>query len=156
MEGAFKDCTGPKYNYAELTCPLLVPPVITDATFSDAIFADESKHVYLQVPPGTEELYAEAPGWRRFGENIVTMYQEFEPLPPQDLNYQMVVHGDSLKTTVELGKVNAIRVSEDEAGEAMVTMSLNGREDITVKAAVIDSLTFKPGFLYENAEIFEV
>ena len=156
MEGAFKDCTGPKYNYAELTCPLLVPPVITDATFSDAIFADESKHVYLQVPPGTEELYAEAPGWRKFGENIVTMYQEFEPLPPQDLNYQMVVHGDSLKTTVELGKVNAIRVSEDEAGEAMVTMSLNGREDITVKAAVIDSLTFKPGFLYENAEIFEI
>ena len=156
MEGAFKDCDGPKYSYAELTCPLLVPPVITDATFSDAIFADESKHVYLQVPPGTEELYAEAPGWRRFGDYIVTMYQEFEPLPPQDLNYQMVVHGDSLKTTVELGKVNAIRVSEDEAGEAMVTMSLNGREDITVKAAVIDSLTFKPGFLYENAEIFEI
>ena len=156
MEGAFKDCTGPKYNYAELTCPLLVPPVITDATFSDAIFADESKHVYLQVPPGTEELYAEAPGWRKFGENIVTMYQEFEPLPPQDLNYQMVVHGDSLKTTMPVDKVGAIRVSENEDGEAMVTMSLNGREDISTKATNIDSLTFRPGFLYEGAEIFEI
>ncbi|MBQ8939497.1 MAG: C10 family peptidase [Paludibacteraceae bacterium] len=156
MEGAFKDCTGPKYNYAELTCPLLVPPVITDATFSDAIFADESKHVYLQVPPGTEELYAEAPGWRRFGDYIVTMYQEFEPLPPQDLNYQMVVHSDSLKTTMPVDKVGAIRVSENEDGEAMVTMSLNGREDISTKATNIDSITFKPGFLYENAEIFDI
>ncbi|MBO5553078.1 MAG: C10 family peptidase, partial [Paludibacteraceae bacterium] len=156
MEGAFKDCTGPKYNYAELTCPLLVPPVITDATFSDAIFADESKHVYLQVPPGTEELYAEAPGWRRFGDYIVTMYQEFEPLPPQDLNYQMVVHGDSLHTSVPVSEVQNIRMSENASGEPVVSMTLDGRDNITADASLIDSLTFKPGFLYENAEIFEI
>lgn len=156
MEGAFKDCTGPKYNYAELTCPLLVPPVITDATFSDAIFADESKHVYLQVPPGTEELYAEAPGWRRFGDYIVTMYQEFEPLPPQDLNYQMVVHGDSLHTSVPVSEVQNIRMSENTSGEPVVSMTLDGRDNITADASLIDSLTFKPGFLYENAEIFEI
>lgn len=156
MEGAFKDCTGPKYNYAELTCPLLVPPVITDATFSDAIFADESKHVYLQVPPGTEELYAEAPGWRRFGDNIVTMYQEFEPLPPQDLNYQMVVHGDSLHTSVPVSEVQNIQMSENASGEPVVSMTLDGRDNITADASLIDSLTFKPGFLYEGAEIFEL
>ena len=156
MEGAFKDCTGPKYSYAELTCPLLVPPVITDATFSDAIFADESKSVYLQVPPGTEELYAEAPGWRKFGENIVTMYQEFEPLPPQDLNYQMVVHSDSLHTSVPVCEVQNIQVSENASGEPVVSMTLDGRDNITADASLIDSLTFKPGFLYENAEIFEI
>ncbi len=156
MEGAFKDCTGPKYSYAELTCPLLVPPVITDATFSDAIFADESKHVYLQVPSGTEELYAEAPGWRKFGENIVTMYQEFEPLPPQDLNYQMVVHSDSLHTSVPVSEVQNIQMSENASGEPVVSMTLDGRDNITADASLIDSLTFKPGFLYENAEIFEL
>ena len=159
MEGAFKDCKTPKYDYTNLTCPLLVPPVISDATFSDEIFSDEEKRIYLQVPPGTEELYAEAPGWRKFGDRIEAIYDfenQFAPLPPQDLNYQMVVHGDSLKTTVEIGKVNTINVSENEEGEAMVTMSLNGREDITTKAANIDSLTFKPGFLYEGAEIFEL
>ena len=156
MEGAFKDCTGPKYNYAELTCPLLVPPVITDATFSDAIFADESKPVYLQVPPGTEELYAEAPGWRKFGENIMTMYQEFEPLPPQDLHYQMVVHSDSLHTSVPVSEVQNIQMSENASGEPVVSMTLDGRDNITADASLIDSLTFKPGFLYENAEIFEI
>lgn len=156
MEGAFKDCDGPKYSYAKLTCPLLVPPVITDATFSDAIFADESKYVYLQVPPGTEELYAEAPGWRRFGENIVTMYQEFEPLPPQDLNYQMVVHSDSLHTSVPVSEVQNIQMSENASGEPVVSMALDGRDNITADASLIDSLTFRPGFLYEGAEIFTI
>ena len=38
----------------------------------------------------------------------------------------------------------------------MVTMSLYGRDDITIKAADIDSITFKPGFVYEDAEVFEL
>ena len=156
MEGAFKDCDGPKYSYTELTCPLLVPPVITDATFSDAIFADESKHVYLQVPPGTEELYAEAPGWRKFGDFIVTMYQEFEPLPPQDLDYRMVVHSDSLHTSVPVSDVQNIQVSENTDGDAMVTLHFNGIPDITANTSLIDSLTFRPGFVYEGAEIFQL
>ena len=159
MEGAFKDCDGPKYSYAELTCPLLVPPVITDATFSDAIFADESKHVYLQVPPGTEELYAEAPGWRKFGEYISSIYDfenQFTPLPPQDLHYQMVVHSDSLHTSVPVSEVQTIRMSENASGEPVVSMTLDGRDNITADASLIDSLTFRPGFLYEGAEIFTI
>ncbi len=160
MEGACKDCSAPNDDYSTVTCPLLVPPVISDATFSKAMFSDESKYYRLQVPPGTEELYAEAPGWRKFGpyciETIYDYENQFSPLPPQDLNYQMVVRGDTLKTTIETGKVNAIRMSENENGEAMVTMSLNGRDDITIKAADIDSITFKPGFVYEDAEVFEL
>ena len=159
MEGAFKDCDGPKYSYAELTCPLLVPPVITDATFSDAIFADESKYVYLQVPPGTEELYAEAPGWRKFGDYILPIYDfenQFTPLPPQDLHYQMVVHSDSLHTSVPVSEVQTIRMSENASGEPVVSMTLDGRDNITADASLIDSLTFRPGFLYEGAEIFTI
>ena len=160
MEGACKDCSAPNDDYSTVTCPLLVPPVISDATFSKAMFSDESKYYRLQVPPGTEELYAEAPGWRKFGpyciETIYDYENQFSPLPPQDLNYQMVVRGDTLKTTIETGKVNAIRMSENENGEAMVTMSLNGRDDITIKAADIDSITFKSGFVYEDAEVFEL
>ena len=160
MEGACKDCSAPNDDYSTVTCPLLVPPVISDATFSKAMFSDESKYYRLQVPPGTEELYAEAPGWRKFGpyciETIYDYENQFSPLPPQDLNYQMVVRGDTLKTTIETGKVNAIRMIENENGEAMVTMSLNGRDDITIKAADIDSITFKPGFVYEDAEVFEL
>ena len=158
MEGAFRDCPAPKYEIARLTCPLPVPPVVSDATFSDAMFSDEIKKYYLEVPPGTEELYAEAPGWHKFKflNPIYDYESQYGPLPPQDLNYQMVVYGDTLKTTIETGKVNTISMSENENGEAMVTMSLNGRDDITVKAAAIDSIIFKPGFIYENAEVFEL
>ena len=158
MEGAFRDCPAPKYEITRLTCPLPVPPVVSDATFSDAMFSDESKQYYLEVPPGTEELYAEAPGWHKFKflNPIYDYESQYGPLPPQDLNYQMVVYGDTLKTTIETGKVNTISMSENENGEAMVTMSLNGRDDITVKAAAIDSIIFKPGFIYENAEVFEL
>lgn len=158
MEGAFRDCPAPKYERTTLTCPLPVPPVVSDATFSDAMFSDEINRYYLEVPPGTEELYAEAPGWHKFKflEPIYDYENRYDPLPPQDLNYQMVVYGDTLKTTIETGKVNTISMSENENGEAMVAMSLNGRDDITVKAAAIDSITFKPGFIYENAEVFEL
>ena len=158
MEGAFRDCPAPKYEITRLTCPLPVPPVVSDATFSDAMFSDESKQYYLEVPPGTEELYAEAPGWHKFKflNPIYDYESQYGPLPPQDLNYQMVVYGDTLKTTIETGKVNTISMSENENGEAMVTMSLNGRDDLTVKAAAIDSIIFKPGFIYENAEVFEL
>ncbi len=159
MEGAFKDCPEPKYNYADITCPILVPPVISDATFSDEMFADESKMIYLYVPAGTEELYAEAPGWRKFAmkdnARILAMYDaDFTPLPPQDLNYHMQLHGDSVKTSAAVSDVNKMRMTEDPNGNPLVTLSVNGREDISVPANRVDSITFKPGFVYENAEIF--
>lgn len=159
MEGAFKDCPGPKYNYADITCPILVPPVISDATFSDEMFADESKMVYLYVPAGTEDLYAEAPGWRKFAQKdngrIYAMNDgEFTPLPPQDLNYRMQLHSDSVHTSAAVSDINSMRMTEDQNGDPLVTLSVNGRADITVPTALVDSITFKPGFIYENAEVF--
>ena len=162
MEGVFSDFPAPSgYGNPCIVCPLTVPPVVTEATFSKAMFADNEEGYYydLVVPPGSEELYRKAPGWRNFRSvNVIDDYENRYPELPQaqDLNYQMVVRGDTLKTTIETGKVNAIRMSENENGEAMVTMSLNGLDDITIKAADIDSITFKPGFVYEDAEVFEL
>ena len=162
MEGVFSDFPAPSgYGDPRIVCPLTVPPVVTEATFSKAMFADNENGYYydLVVPPGSEELYRKAPGWRNFRRVIdINDYENSYPELPQaqGLNYQMVVRGDTLKTTIETGKVNAIRMSENENGEAMVTMSLNGRDDITIKAADIDSITFKPGFVYEDAEVFEL
>ena len=162
MEGVFSDFPAPtNFGYPRIECPLTVPPVVTEATFSKAMFDDNGIGDYydLMVPPGSEELYRKAPGWRNFRSvKAIDDYENRYPELPQaqDLNYQMVVRGDTLKTTIETGKVNAIRMSENENGEAMVTMSLNGRDDITIKAADIDSITFKPGFVYEDAEVFEL
>lgn len=162
MEGVFSDFPAPSgYGDPRIVCPLTVPPVVTEATFSKAMFADNENGYYydLVVPPGSEELYRKAPGWRNFRRVIdINDYENSYPELPQaqGLNYQMVVRGDTLKTTIETGKVNAIRMSENENGEAMVTMSLNGLDDITIKAADIDSITFKPGFIYEDAEVFEL
>lgn len=162
MEGVFSDFPAPSnFGSPRIVCPLTVPPVVTEATFSKAMFADNENGYYydLVVPPGSEELYRKAPGWRNFRSvNVIDDYENSYPELPQaqDLNYQMVVRGDTLKTTIETGKVNAIRMSENENGEAMVTMSLNGLDDITIKAADIDSITFKPGFVYEGAEVFEL
>ena len=162
MEGVFSDWPAPSgFGSPRIVCPLTVPPVVSEATFSKAMFADNENGYYydLVVPPGSEELYRKAPGWRNFRSvNVIDDYENSYPELPQaqDLNYQMVVRGDTLKTTIETGKVNAIRMSENENGEAMVTMSLNGLDDITIKAADIDSITFKPGFVYEDAEVFEL
>lgn len=162
MEGVFSDSPAPSnFGSPRIVCPLTVPPVVTEATFSKAMFADNENGYYydLVVPPGSEELYRKAPGWRNFRSvNVIDDYENSYPelSQAQDLNYQMVVRGDTLKTTIETGKVNAIRMSENENGEAMVTMSLNGLDDITIKAADIDSITFKPGFIYEDAEVFEL
>ena len=162
MEGVFSDSPAPSdFGSPRIVCPLTVPPVVTEATFSKAMFADNENGYYydLVVPPGSEELLRNGPRWRNFRSvNVIDDYENRYPELPQaqDLNYQMVRRGDTLKTTIETGKVNAIRMSENENGEAMVTMSLNGLDDITIKAADIDSITFKPGFVYEDAEVFEL
>ena len=153
MEGAFKDYKASQSNYREITCPIMVPPVITDATFSDEMF---ERPLILRVPPGTEALYAEAPGWRKFGENIQPMYEEFTPLPPQDLHYHMQLHSDTINTSAAVADISSMRMTEDENGDPVVTLSVNGREDIALPAERVDSITFKPGFIYENAEIFSI
>ena len=155
MEGAFKDCKPPKY-YAKVTCPHMVPPVISDATFPDTLFWEGAADMLLKVPAGTEQLYAEAPGWRKFGENIGAMDEgDFVPMPAQDLNYQMKIHGDSLHIAAPIADVSSLRMRE-ENGEATVTLKVNGRVDLKTPVSNIDSIIFVPGFIYEGAEIFEI
>ena len=155
MEGAFRDCKPPKYS-ATVTCHHMTPPAISDATFPDTLFSPDAGGMYLKVPEGTELLYAEAPGWRKFGYNMYAMDSaEFIPLPPQDLQYQMKIHGDSLQITAPIADVSSMRMTE-ENGEATVTLQVNGRVDLKTPVTHIDSIIFVPGFVYEGAEIFEL
>ena len=156
MDDAFIDCTPYEYT-SEITCPHLIPPAISESTFPDVLFAESSPVLYLRVPAGSEDLYANAPGWSKFAENIIAMYDgEFTPLPPQGLDYRMVVHSDSLHTSVPVSDVQNIQVSENTDGDAMVTLHFNGIPDINANPSLIDSLTFRPGFVYEGAEIFQL
>lgn len=154
MEGAFKDCMPPKY-VSTIICQHMVPPAISDATFPDTLFSGDDLH--LRVPEGTEALYAEAPGWRKFGlRHTEAMYEEdYLPMPPQDLQYQMKIHGDSLHIAAPIADVSSMRMTE-ENGEATVTLKVNGRVDLKTPVSNIDSIIFVPGFVYEGAEIFEL
>ena len=156
MEGAFKDCMPPKYT-TTIICQHMVPPAISDATFPDALFTSEEANLYLRVPEGTEALYAEAPGWRKFGSyHIETMYEEdFVPMPQQDLQYQMKIHGDSIHVAAPIADISSMRMTE-ENGEATVTLKVNGRVDLKTPVSNIDSIIFVPGFVYEGAEIFDL
>ena len=155
MEGAFKDCLPPK-SYCEIWCPHMVPPVISDASIPDTLFSKGAANIYLKVPAGTEQLYAEAPGWRKFSPKIYALAEgNFTPMPPQDLNYQMKLHGDSLHIAAPIADVSSMRMTE-ENGEATVTLSVNGRVDLQTPVSNIDSIIFVPGFIYEGAEIFEI
>lgn len=154
MEGAFKDCMPPKY-VSTIICQHMVPPAISDATFPDTLFSGDDLH--LRVPEGTEALYAEAPGWRKFGlRHTQAMYEEdYLPLPEQDLQYQMKIHGDSIHVAAPIADISSMRMTE-ENGEATVTLKVNGRVDLKTPVSNIDSIIFAPGFVYEGAEIFEL
>lgn len=154
MEGAFKDCMPPQYT-TTINCQHMVPPAISDATFPDALFTNDD--LYLRVPEGTEALYAEAPGWRKFGSYYMETMEEdeFIPMPPQDLQYQMKIHGDSLRVAAPVAEVSSMRMTE-ENGEATVTLQVNGRANLKAPVSRIDSIIFAPGFVYEGAEIFDL
>ena len=131
-------------------CLRVTPPEITDETFNDTIFANPEQPAYLYVPAGTEDLYRKARGWRRFGENIIGD-QPFAPMDAPGVEYLMVVRGDSLQANVATKDIASIHVSEPN-GTPMVTMALNGGDTIITPTSGIDSITWKPTFLFENAE----
>lgn len=146
MEGAFANCK--KLN--NLTCLCVVPPVITDDTFCDDLFIDKTPILY--VPEGTEQLYRNAPGWRRFS---IRGNQKYEPLPEQDREYYMVMHSGTERTSVPVSQVRDVRIVQD--GELHdVLVKLNGRDDLSSNVALVDSITWMNGFVYENAEVFEL
>ena len=148
MKDAFTNCE----RLNSLTLPFVVPPVISDATFNDKIFEDKNATPTLYVPVGSEELYRNDPCWRRFR---VRGDSKIDPLPPQDREYYMVMHRGDKSTSVPLSQVSDIRIAQDgEQNEVVVR--LKGRNDLTSNVALVDSITWMNGFVYENAEVFEL
>ncbi|MBR1463882.1 MAG: C10 family peptidase [Prevotella sp.] len=148
MEGAFKDC-----EYVnKLTCLAIVPPEISDSTFNDKLIESSPR---LYVPVGTAELYRNAPGWRRF-KNIVAD-QAYNPAPPQGRQYHMVVSSmdeeKQQRVNIPVSEIRSMEVSDDGS---QVIIKRNGKEDLTTSIAAIDSIAWVPGFVYENAEIFDI
>jgi len=148
MEGAFNNCE----TLGKLKCLAVVPPMITDETFNDKIF-ENKPDITLYVPEGTEELYRNAPGWRRF-PNIVGD-QEYNPAPAQARQYYMVVNGntDEGRVSIPLSEVNSMEISDDGL---QVIIKRNGKDDVIAPVSVVDSITWMPGFVFENAEVFDL
>lgn len=148
MEGAFKDCE----YVSRLNCLAVVPPEISDSTFNDKLIESSPR---LYVPEGTAELYRNAPGWRRF-KNIVAD-QSYNPAPPPGRQYFMVVNSTDeekqQRVNIPVNEIRSMEVSDDGK---QVIIKRNGKEDLTTSVAAIDSIAWVPGFVYENAEIFDI
>ncbi len=162
VTGAFSDCT----LMENLACNAVVPPTATDDTFSDYFFKDGS--ISLYVPKGTSELYAGAPGWRRFA-HIIEM-ETYEPAPPSpNRQYYMVLHcsdpsaaGSPTEGSDETVKSIRIPVSEVSsvsvgdyvtgAGPSVRVSKTGGGEN----AYRVDSITWVKGFVYGNSEVFDL
>lgn len=147
MEGAFKECT----KISILYCYAVVPPVITDSTFNDKIFED---YPWLYVPKGTAELYANAPGWRRF--EVINDELEYVPAPAQARQYYMVVDAtdeNQKRVSIPVNEVSSMQVSDD--GQSVI-IKRNGKEDVMLPVAAVDSISWMNGFVYENAEVFDM
>ena len=155
MEGAFKYCE----TLGGLTCLHVVPPVITDSTFNDKIF-ENSPDIALHVPEGTEDLYREAPGWRRFPSILGD--QEYDPALEKTREYYMVVHqhGENLKDVrIPVKEIADLRMDDTSvAGQtSLVVERTNGNmESLTTNIVNVDSITWTSGFVYEDAEVFEL
>lgn len=148
MDGAFQDVTSMSF----ITCMAVVPPQISDDTFNDKIFQNNPT---LYVPEGTAELYRNAPGWRKF-ERIIDE-REYVPMQPQGLQYNMVVnttHEDgSQRVNIPVNEITSMELSEDGQN---VIIKRNGKEDLITLVAAVDSVAWVPGFMYEDAEIFDI
>lgn len=152
MEGAFKDYSRSLSQWFGMICASPIPPDITDATFNDIMFESDPD---LHVPEGTEELYANAPGWRRF-TNIIGD-QEYTPMPDLGLQYYMVVNsmgdGKQQRISMPLSEIRNMEISDD--GQHVI-IHRNGKDDLTTSVVALDSISWAPGFVYEGEEVFEL
>lgn len=159
MEGAFRDCS---QYITEAYIRADIPPVISDTTFNDKIF--ESRDLTLYVPKGSRELYANAPGWRRFrwideAYRWGTYYpDDYEPTTPPGRQYTMVVNGtdddSQQRVSIPISEVSSMELSDD--GQQVVIKRRGGKDDVTTSVVSVDSITWKPSFVYENAEVFDL
>jgi len=148
LDNAFIHCE----TLGSLTCLHEVPPVINDTTFNEKIF-ENSPNITLHVPYGTEELYQNAPGWCHF-PNIVGD-QDFAPLPDQEREYSMVVtirdENGLQRINIPVSEISGMEIADDGLH---VIIHRNGKEDLTTTVTAVDSISWMPGFVYENAEVF--
>lgn len=147
MEGAYKDVTSLSY----LRCMATVPPEISDESFNDKIFDYDPT---LYVPMGTAELYRNAPGWRRF--NRIFDELEYAPMDAPGKQYFMVVNStdeEQHRVNIPVNEIKSMEVSEDGK---QVIIKRSGKEDLVTSVADIDSIAWVPGFVFENAEIFDI
>lgn len=148
MEGAYQDYESLK----RLSCLAVVPPEISDTTFNEKIFENEPT---LYVPAGTAELYRNAPGWRRFAR----IYDELEytPMPAQGREYHMVVNSTNedkvQRVSIPLSEVTDMVVSDD--GTHLI-IHRKGKPNVWTSVVALDSISWTPGFVYENAEVFDL
>ena len=155
MEGAFALCE----TLGDVTCLSVVPPEITDSTFNDKIF-ENSPNIRLYVPEGTEELYSQAPGWRRFPEIIGD--QEYKPMPEKGREYYMVVHQtgqDVQDVRIPMKDIADVRMDENAvAGQTSLVVKRTGinKENFTTNVINVDSITWVPGLVYDDEEVFEL
>ncbi len=156
MEGAFRDCS---QYITEVYIRADIPPVISDTTFNDKIF--ESRDLTLYVPKGSRELYANAPGWRRFrwideAYSWASYYpDDYEPTPPSR-QYYMVVNGtDDVCERIKI-PVSEVSSMELSADGGQVIIKRKGKDNVTTSVVSVDSITWMPGFVYENAEVFDL
>lgn len=153
MEGAFTNCNA----VWELRCLAAVPPVVTDTTFNDNIFNHSTQ---LYVPKGSEELYRNAPGWRRF-KKMSTLnegdYQESDFLPPPTRQYNMVMHytdeGGRKSVSVPISEVGNMQMA-GSGGRVILTRP--GQQDMTIDVAQMDSITWMSDFVYDSGEVFNL
>lgn len=150
MEGAFEDCPKP----GSISCYSVVPPIANDTTFNESFFPENPNYqTKLYVPEGTEELYRNAPGWRRF----INIYSslEYDPAPAQARQYYMVVNrsSDDGRVNIPLSEVSSMEISDD--GQQVI-IKRNGKDDVIAPVSAVDSITWMSGFVFENAEVFDL
>lgn len=152
ITGAFSNCEDLK----QLTCLAVIPPAAEDNTFSDKLFSNNPK-LTLHVPAGTETLYEQAPGWRRFPRIVGD--KPYVPAPtPADREYYMVLHctgadGRNLSRRLPVSKVKDIRVGDYVAqdGQTLI-VTAEGQSD----ACRVDSITWMKGFVFNTSEVFDL
>ena len=159
MGGAYQDI--PQIS-DPFKCLAVVPPVIPDDYFEGKI---NMIWATLQVPAGTEDAYHHARGWRHFPEKWtwddgiargIIGNQAYNPLPAQGREYYMVVNGadnERQRLSIPVSEVRSMDLSEDGRH---VVIKRNGKDDITTTVAAVDSITWMPGFVFENAEVFDL
>ena len=148
MEGAYQDVT----SLSVLRCEAVIPPEISDNSFNESIFARDP---VLYVPRGSAELYRNAPGWRRF-ERI---YDELEytPMPDQGRQYYMVVQSTDeekeQRVNIPISEISSMELADD--GQHLI-IKRQGKDNLITSTAAVDSIIWEPGFIYEDAEIFDL